>query len=65
MAAVRVTAGAPARQWEADKWAQLPACSPAPNVGESEIMYAEFTGAVGCCCRAGGHLYSKMIAAQR
>lgn len=21
-----------------------------------EIMYAEFTGAVGCCCRAGGHL---------
>lgn len=24
-----------------------------------EIMYAEFTGAVGCCCGAGGHLWSK------
>lgn len=24
-----------------------------------EIIYAEFTGAVGCCCRAGGHLLER------
>lgn len=30
-----------------------------------EIMHAEFTGAVGSCCKEGGHLWSQMIAASR
>lgn len=33
--------------------ASFPHKAQRPTVGR-EIMYAEFTGAVGCCCRAGG-----------
>lgn len=42
--------------------ASFPHKAQRPTEGR-EIMYAEFTGAVGCCCRAGGHLWSEMIAA--
>lgn len=38
--------------------ASFPHKAQRPTEGR-EIMYAEFTGAVGCCCRAGGHLWSK------